>query len=88
MAANVYALRKEANLLFGFRPSLDLEWDPQRNTKKKTRIETEKRGETGNENTVKETVIKIVTKTRIKKGGEGKREQKRSEVIQQRTMKE
>ena len=68
-----------------------MKWDPQRNTKKKTRIETEKRGETGNGNTVNEIVIKIVTKTRIKKaekGGEGKREQKRSEVIQQRTMKE
>ena len=71
---------KEANLLFGFRPSLDLKWGPQRNTKKKTRIETEKRGETGNENTVNETVIKIMTKTRIKKGGGGKTEQKRSEV--------
>ena len=79
---------KEANLLFGFRPSLDLKWGPQRNTKKKTRTETEKRGETGNENTVKERVIKIVTKTRIKKGGEGMTEQKRSEVIQQRTVKE
>ena len=55
-----------------FLASNGIKWDPQRSTKKKTRRETEKRGETGNENTAKETVIKIVTKTRIKKGGEGK----------------
>ena len=59
-----------------FLASNGIKWDPQRSTKKKTSRETEKRGETGNENTAKETVIKIVTKTRIKKGGEGKTEQK------------
>ena len=51
-------------------------------------IETEKRRETRNENIVKGIIIKIVTETQIKKGGEGKTVQKRSDVIQQRTMKE
>ena len=49
--------------MFGFRPSLDLNWEPQKNTKKKTRIETEKRRETRNENIVKGIIIKIVTET-------------------------